>query len=65
MRRLIALALLAVGGCTATCKDGWRKNTVISDSTFVSCDFECCRKEKDCSCSKTCPCWNQSTHPKP
>ncbi|HXX92721.1 MAG TPA: hypothetical protein VEN81_03750 [Planctomycetota bacterium] len=65
MREWVALAFLGLGGCASNCQDGWGKPAVLNDATYHTCDFECCRNEKSCGCSKTCPCWNQSKHPKP
>jgi hypothetical protein len=64
MRVLISLGLLVVAGCSSTCKDRTSHSNIFGGGTYHSCDFECCRNEKECRCSGTCPCWKRSDHPK-
>jgi hypothetical protein len=63
---LIALGLLVLAGCSSTCKDGNGRASLFNgfQSNYHACDFECCRGEKECRCSGTCPCWKQENHPK-
>jgi hypothetical protein len=63
MRTFIALALLAIAGCSSTCKDRFGQPTLFKGGAYESCNLECCRKAKECHCSVACPCWKRDDHP--